>query len=824
MKLSDLIKSLVISLILFSVFCLPWVVRKWGSDVALVLTAASTVPGRVQIYYDTGDGLSEAASSQAWMAGGDAAVDLSLPLPPAKIRALRLDPLDRPGAVVFSALEIRRQSGAVLKSFGKAELAAGQQIASVDEIPRGIRVVTTANADDPTIDIVLGGPLDLRTGLWSYLWPVGAMFLPLFAFVLAQHGGPPRRFWSWLRAWGAAHPWLAGGAAALPLWIYFFWPPASVELGLDASWQQVLSYAYAHDFKFGRELLFTAGPTGFLFTVFATPDTVALKLLWEYAGKLLVAGALVASIWSFPLWRRLAVLLFVFAFASLFPDTLNVLVILLLGVDSVIRGDRSPLRLAAAVALIVFLGLAKFTLLVLGGGVLFSAVLAALLRRRWKRAAALPALWAGLLLLFWLLLGQNPFHLPDYLLGSLELSDGYAWSMMLDVSWGSFVCGALAFLLLLWAFWRRTKREEDRAWALAVCLACALGLYLEWKHGFIRGDGHVCAFFGYAIVVAAALPAFFRSKRAWAWSDLIVPLCVAGFWTELDLHMSGYDLHMRDRLEERLLVMSRPRRYLADWRAAYDRRKAEAELPRVKAEVGEATIDFISFEQGRLLVNELNYRPRPVFQGYSVHTVGLERKNLDFFFSRRAPRYLLVGFGTIDWRYPSQDDALVIANLPRLYEPVLEEKGLLLLRRRADADERRPERRRMLDNRIVPSGVDVSLPAERDRALWLQVFAEPTKLGRLRAFLYKPVSLTLVTTDAGGREERYRLLPRTSSEGFLVHPNLLDQGDFRAFLQGGARKRLRSVRVECGPNDAEFWRPFGVAFSMLPDLPISNEP
>lgn len=824
MKLSDLTKSLVISLVIFAIFCLPWLVRKWGSDAALVVTATSTVPGRIQVYYDTGDGLSEAASSQAWLAGGDAPVRLSLPLPPSTLRALRLDPLDRPGTVVFSSLEIRRRTGAVLKSFGKADLAAVQQIAGIGETSRGIRVETTPSADDPMVDLVLGEPLDLGAGLWSYLWPVGAIFLPLFVLVLAQHLGPPRRFWAWVRAWGAEHPWLSGAAAVLPLWIYFFWPPAVAELGLDASWQQVLSYAYAHGFKYGRELLFTAGPTGFLFTVFATPDTVGLKLFWEYAGKLLIVGALVASVWSFPLWRRLAVLLFTFAFASLFPDTLNVLVILLLGVDSVVRAGRSHLRMIAALALIVFLGLAKFTLLILGGGVLLAAMLAALLRRDWGRTAILPAVWSGLFLFFWLLLGQNPLHLPRYFLGSLDLSDGYAWSMMLDVSWGSFVCGAAVFLLLAWALWSRLRREDNRAWAWPVGFVCALGLYLELKHGFIRGDGHVCAFFGYAIVVAVALPAFFETKRSWAWSDLLVPLCIAGFWTELDLNMSHYDEHLVDRFRERVNVMSHPRRYLADWHASYERRRAEAALPRVKAEVGGSTVDYLSFEQGRLLFNELNYRPRPVFQGYSVHTVALERKNLDFFFSRRAPRYLLVGFGTIDWRYPSQDDALVVANLPRLYEPVLEEKGLLLLRRRADADARRPERRTMLSNRIAEPGVDIALPAEQDHALWLQVFAEPTKLGRLRAFFYKPVALTLVTTDSEGRETRYRLLPKTSTEGFLVYPNLLDQADFKAYLEGRARKSLRSIRVECGEFEREFWRPFGVAFSRLPEMPISFEP
>lgn len=824
MKPSDLAKSLLISLVLFSIFGAPWLSRKWSDTATVNLRVASEAAGRLQLYFDTGTGLSEADSVQVQVRGGGGWENYSLALPPVTIKGLRFDPLDRAGALTVARFELRNRLGKPLRAFNFEDMRAGPEIASIRKVEGGVRIETSAAASDPQVQLSVSKPLELGVSPFVfYAWPFAWSFGLLYLVVLLQHAPPLKRVWHRLGEWGGRHPVWAGCAAVLPIWVYFFWPPIVGELGLDSSWQQVLGYAYAHGFRYGRELLFTAGPTGFLLTYFSSADTFALKFAWEYVGKFLLVAALVASVWGLPLWRRLAVLLFVFAFASLFPDTLYVVLIVFLGIDSLLRPDRSRARVAGALAILVFLGFAKFTFFTLGAGMIFAALAAAVLRKDWGRAVLIPSLWAVLFVACWVLFGQEPLHIFRFLAGSFDLSDGYLWSMMLDVSpWTEFFGWSL-LVLLGWALWRHMRTSSERAWACPLGLACALGLFIEWKHGFTRSLGHTCTFFAYAAVLAVALPSLFRSKRRLVWTDALVAICLLGFWSAEELRMPGYDRHMADRMQERVRVISAPWRYVDYWKQTYETRTRERDLPKVRAEVGQEAIDFISFEQEWLLFNKLNYRPRPVFQSYSVHTPELERRNLDFFFSKRAPRYVLVGFGSIDGRYPSQDDALVLANLPRLYEPVLEEKGLLLLRRKTGAPSL-PETRTVVSNQVVQPGIEVPVPDETEHALWLQVFAEPTKFGRFRALLFQPTELRLVTTDDQGSETSYRLLPKTSGEGFLIYPNVLNQGDFKAFLEGRARKRLRSVRIECSSFERELWKPFGVAFSRLPEMPIGREP
>ena len=113
----------------------------------------------------------------------------------------------------------------------------------------------------------------------------------------------------------------------------------------------------------------------------------------------------------------------------------------------------------------------------------------------------------------------------------------------------------------------------------------------------------------------------------------------------------------------------------------------EDRLSRIAQRVGHSSIDVFNYRQGVALLNDLNYRPRPVIQGYTAYTPDLLRANLDFYRSASRPSYVLFSLETIDGRFPTLDDALLLPYILENYQPVLAEHRFLLM----DVRQGRPE-------------------------------------------------------------------------------------------------------------------------------------
>src|ERR1700678_3478696 len=75
-------------------------------------------------------------------------------------------------------------------------------------------------------------------------------------------------------------------AATLAIWVSLFSVPGRTEPQLDASWQEMLIYAREHGLQFGRDIIFTWGPWGFLCSLAHLGKAEAAPILaWQVAGQ-----------------------------------------------------------------------------------------------------------------------------------------------------------------------------------------------------------------------------------------------------------------------------------------------------------------------------------------------------------------------------------------------------------------------------------------------------------------------------------------------------------------------------------------------------------
>ena len=630
----------------------------------------------------------------------------------------------------------------------------------------------------------------------------------------------------------------AAGSGALPRWRWFvlgalvlvLWPalmifPGTPEGYLDDSWQLVLIHAHAHGWQFGRDLVFTWGPWGFLSSHYHLGETGAVaKLVWETLGRLLLAASLVFLTRSLAGWRQGLFVVGLALIGWLFVDAVFYLAIGLMVAAGLMRPAAGLAERALWGLALGFLSCFKFTYPVVAGAGVALATAACLLRGDRRGALTAAGAYVLGLVLAWVAAGQHPDHLWPYFVRSLEITSGYGDAMGADESLAVFAWGA-GLLVAGWIYLAVfVRRHPDRisAWSMGLFFA---GLwFVVWKSSFTRADGHVFGFFIFAGLAGLVLPGLCEGFRRPHWLDLSVLAALGGIATFEAGLIERIPAVGVARIRENYAALPKIPRMPRGWELAWQEASARHRLPQIQAVVGRGTVDVVNFEQAIALFNGFNFTPRPVFQSYSAYTPRLAWRNLRFYRTpATAPDYVLWKHATIDGRFPSLDDAGLVAEIGRGYEPVLEEKGFLLLRKRT-ALPPVPLTRRLVFEQGVAFDQEVPLPAAGSHPRWLQIELPLTKLGRLRALLYKPPMAFLVTKDAAGAERTWRLLPRVAADGFLFDPVLETQPDFAAYMRGKGNLAVRSIRLTTFPAQREYfstiWRRPTVRVFELPEIAL----
>ena len=433
--------------------------------------------------------------------------------------------------------------------------------------------------------------------------------------------------------------------------------PSPAQGDLDSAWMMVLVYAQQHGLQFGPDIAFTFGPLGFLLGSVYIDSVPQIKLLWETGGNFAFALTAVAVGASFGPIRFSIYYASLLLAAVLAPDPFTSFAVPLLVLGWVFPTEAKPWQIAVAVFWIAFFSAIRFNylLLAVAGIALVSAY--HFYRRQWRKPLALVSGFTTTFLLLWVFAGQAIGNLPLYLMNSWELSRGYVAAMQLNrMAAGAWVA-ALSLWVLLAAFAFDLVRK--RKWGIELPMLAYLGLawFLFWKHGFTRADeGHVLIFFTAAAVLMAAVPGFFGTPRQLSVLDFGPVVCLVGLWLCHPSALSATPQTLQQRLHENRRDLYKPQRYAKRFAIDLRRDRKLRGKPDLPPMVGRETIDVFGHDQHEALREKLNYHPRPVFQSYIAYTAALLRQNLRFYESEDAPQFVFARLGSVDQRYPAQDD------------------------------------------------------------------------------------------------------------------------------------------------------------------------
>jgi hypothetical protein len=301
--------------------------------------------------------------------------------------------------------------------------------------------------------------------------------------------------------------------------------PQAPDARLDGSWQEMLVRAHATGLQFGRDLLFTWGPWGFLCTRFHLGRLEAVPiLLWQTVGQLLVALALVVLTRHLAAWRRLLFAAFVLTTQWLFQDTIFFVLIFLIVLVGLMEDRAGFGRLLGWTLVLGFLAQLKFTYFVISAAGVLTAAACWTGRRSRQKAAAIVAGYGLAVLLAWVAAGQNPDNLYPYLRRSLEIASGYGDAMGVDEAWPLFLWGAGIAVAGLVYCWRLGRHLPHRGYGACAALYLAFTLFVMWKEAFTRADlvtlgGHVFGFFTLVLLLTPLLGGLLYPGRRGQWFD-----------------------------------------------------------------------------------------------------------------------------------------------------------------------------------------------------------------------------------------------------------------------------------------------------------------
>lgn len=564
--------------------------------------------------------------------------------------------------------------------------------------------------------------------------------------------------------------------------------------GLDPSWHLVLEHAFLQDWTFGKDLIFTFGPWGFLY------PKLFHSQLWGYivAYEALLVCAWTGFFWRFRSGYTLALLIPLLLSPGLGAERAVMLLPLFAFLLVLVRTPWvwvAPYWVVSAWA-----ANTKFTFFVTALALALAADLGCLSspRKQWP-VHTLTLL--GFTLALFVFAGQPLTAFVPYLKESLDLAAGYGHSMNVLGSWlelAVFAFMSAAFLIAVGAGLWQHRLGPWRA--VVGWLALAGLVFILFRGGFTRHDGHsLIAWGGLLGVITTAAAALTMQQRAVlrVLIGLSVVVLALGIYFQISYakrltgQAPGVFQAMIVPLERKAKDLLSANG-LSDLRQLQQRRDTRTRqvLAKFRLEPPTGNVDVMPWNGSVPILAGWEFRPRPVFQSYAAYTDRQQTTMRRFIEHQGADNIYLTG-AEIDQRWPGSSLGWSQLSLLSHYDLVGQTALGYHLRRRSQA------RSSTVSAPILSpaqAGEWIEIPDSRGPVI-LAADLDMTPAGRAVSLFLNPI-LLLEGQLADGRVVSHRVLPGLLRAGMVVSPYLSATGLPELFANETAGRSVSLPKVK----------------------------
>jgi len=590
--------------------------------------------------------------------------------------------------------------------------------------------------------------------------------------------------------------------------------------GIDPSWIWGLNAFPDAGFRWGRDLIFSYGPLGYL----AHPLDVGKNLQDAVLIQLGVHAAVFGTVGLvFTRRKRIApVLLFLtaypvlFAFGLEFDYQLMATSGLLASAAIELSSGALLVLSAAAASLLLFIkfgsGVAAITMLIVAGTLW--------LKHRLPVKPLALATVAYLLvasLLDWYFVGSAR-GMMNFLSLSASLARGYNDAMSITPPYPPLLAAYVLLGLTVAVTYKATK---DRLAVSLPLLIFAGPLVFAFKHSFVRADwGHIPFFFGLLWWATIAAVLFATERRAKVISLLLLASNGTLFSATADRAVMSQragaivdvvtGMHAAPRLAA-LIDFRATRKDVRHASGAYVR--VTDRLPEAwRQEIGRRSVLVLPWELGLCPANDLVCVPYPTLQMYATLT-----RHLDLWTAGRlrnqAPEYAIVDVDAIDGRNMLWDCPETWLALMERWEVVRRatDRPRLLLRRREAKQDWTEDR---LESGMGQIGDWIDVP-RAPGPVRVAIDLHESISGWLRRTFFRSDPVVLQVTTESGNARAYRIVVDTARSGLLIDA-MPRRSDELADLFDCCRttEPVRRIRLT-GPGVTAFDQGFSITWSQL---------
>lgn len=431
--------------------------------------------------------------------------------------------------------------------------------------------------------------------------------------------------------------------------------------GLEPSWMIALNIAVEQKLVFGRDLIYTFGPLGFLYT--GLPVYIPKIVIILFHAMILGAIAFILNFYLKQIKSYMAkagfIVFMLIIYIELFPEKafLLLLIFLFFLLYHLNRQKRFTLIFAGFIALLTFF--VKLNTGLLLTFLLFPYLLFAgwLKIEKWKFIAAFALLYCALLFVFSNLLNVDVLA---YTTNAFDIINNYSDAVNIPpmpliflIAVAIIIVYGMVMLLNL----KNILKDKIRIFSL---MYVSLAFFILFKEGFVRADGHTMLFFG-KIAPLISLLYFFDANKQFR---LHLKYCImfAGFMTIVSTQVFyGFHnplvraKHKVAKIAYRDVIFGE---YAKHRLSMYEHHKKFAEIPdRIIDRIKGKSVDIIPTDISYIFFNGLNYNPRPSMQSYASYSGRLDGINAKKYASENAPDFIIFAIGSIDNRHPFWDES-----------------------------------------------------------------------------------------------------------------------------------------------------------------------
>ncbi len=599
-------------------------------------------------------------------------------------------------------------------------------------------------------------------------------------------------------------------------------------LELDPSWHVALEYAAAHHLQFGTQIVFTFGPLGFLSARTSLGHLVGARIAFALFWSAIVALAATAMAKRLTGWVRYAFLawLVVFTLSEGLDQTAFFVMAYgawLLLVDHPRQRWQAPLF----VFVFIVLSLIKLSFLTAGLGSLALVVPYWLQQRKIRKTIVLALAAPSGFIAGWAALGQSLSHLAPWFRHGLELESGYSAAMNLVPKTPVLGAALAALALFASALVATAVRAHRSLLTWAVIITQAQYAFLAWKEGFTRsGDWHTFVFLwflplGMAFCFLDDPPSAHPASHRWVLHvtfAISMALCLAAAHFQTAGFAGQQITHWPRRVAHnaQTIFAALPGRWDELFAGCRDsKHDPMLLLDHAKDVIGNQSVDVMNYLLLAAVVNDMNYQPRPIIQGFVAYTPTLQSLNEEYFRGAGRPHFVMLSPQATDGRFPTLEDSAALNYALNNYVPVARDGRFLILQQRTAED----LTFQLVHEESLRFGEKFDLSPWTQGPLFMTVGIAPTVLGRAVTLLYQPHPLYM-RISTGQEEERYRIIPSMAEGPFLVNPLLNSNYDVMNLYDACHGKELESVTFERPARGAfEFQDHLAVRLYIAPAFP-----